>query len=174
MKDQDQDFQDFLNSKNISPPEQISANVLTHVKSDLDPSHLTVFSKLMGIQAFIGLLTLTFCPQFNLSLTNNYELFHLLHHTFGESVCMAICGSIFIGSGAIFASYLLSLGEIRKIKESKFLYYLLISSIAVLTFIFLGADIYLKLTLFWFIGASLAGALLFELNWNLRLKMIVH
>jgi hypothetical protein len=173
-KNIDKDFQDFMDSNSAHPPEHISTNILNIVKSDLDPSHTIVFSKLLGVQAFVGFLTLTFCPQFDLSLTNNYELFHYLHNTFGANVCMAICGSIFIGTGAIFASYLLNLSELRKIKDSKLLYYFSISSIAIASFTLLGAEIYLTLTIFWLMGATLAGVLLFELNRLLRLKVAFH
>ena len=111
------DFQDFLNSKGVNPPNELSNKILSFVQADLNPSHKVVFFKLLLIQAFIGFLTLAFCPQFNFSLTNSFDLFHYFHHKFGENICMAICGSIFIGSGAVFAAYLLKSAEIRKIKE---------------------------------------------------------
>ena len=173
MKDKksSQDFGDFLDPNNSSTPEEVNARVLNYVKSDLDPSHRKVFSKLVCIQSFVGFLTLTFCPQFDLSLTSNDKLFHYLHHTFGANICMAICGSIFIGSGAIFASYVLSLNEIRKIKESKLLYYTSLSSLALASFGLIGADVYVKMSVFWFLGASLIGALFFECNRLLRFKI---
>lgn len=173
MKDKksSQDFGDFLDSNNSSTPEEVNARVLNYVKSDLDPSHRKVFSKLVCIQGFVGFLTLTFCPQFDLSLTSNDRLFHYLHHAFGANICMAICGSIFIGSGAIFASYVLSLNEIRKIKESKLLYYTSLSSLALASFALIGADVYATMSVFWFLGASLIGALFFECNRLLRFKL---
>jgi hypothetical protein len=158
------DFLDFMNSKGVNPPEELSNRILNFVKADLDPSHKTVFSKLLGIQAFIGALTLTFCPQFSLSLTNNYELFHYFHHKFGENICMAICGSIFIGSGALFAAYILKSSEVRKIKESRILYYTSISIIALSSFIILGPEVYLSLALYWLVGATIGGLSVFELS----------
>ena len=77
MKDKksSQDFGDFLDPNNSSTPEEVNARVLNYVKSDLDPSHRKVFSKLVCIQSFVGFLTLTFCPQFDLSLTkNNFQV----------------------------------------------------------------------------------------------------
>ena len=70
----DKDFLDFINSKGVNPPEELSNKILSFVKADLNPSHQIVFSKILSIQAFIGFLTLVFCPQFDHSLTNNYEL----------------------------------------------------------------------------------------------------
>ena len=69
-----------MNSKGVNPPEDLSERILSFVQSDLNPSHKIVFTKLLAIQGFIGFLTLLFCPQFNLSLTNNFELFHYFHH----------------------------------------------------------------------------------------------
>lgn len=168
-----QDFLDFISSKEVSPPERLSNNILRSIKADLNPSHKLVFSKLIGIQAFIGIISLIFCPQFSLSLTNNYELFHYFHHNFGEQVCMIICGSIFMGSGAIFAAYILKAGEIKKIKESKYLYYFSISIIALSTFFVLGTQIYLSLAAFWVLGSTLTGLVFFELNRIIR-KEILH
>lgn len=167
------DFQDFLNSDKFSPSKELDDKILSFVKKDLEPSHFIVFSKLLSIQTFIGVITLLFCPQFNLSLTNKYDLFHYFHHTFGESICMMICGSIFIGSGAIFASYLLKSSEVRKIHKSNFLYYLSISIIATSVFMILGTNTYIKLISFWFIGATISGILMFEINRIIRQKLIL-
>ena len=120
----DKDYTNFINSKNLAPPSELDHKILNLVQVDLDPGHAIVFLKLISIQGLIGVLTMLFCPQFNFSLTNNYDLFHYFHHTFGASICMVLCGLIFVGSGAIFASYTLSNNEINKIKESRFLYFI--------------------------------------------------
>ncbi|MCB0272393.1 MAG: hypothetical protein KDD46_05210 [Bdellovibrionales bacterium] len=166
-----QDFQQFLATNNITAPEPIQKNVLNHVKNDLNPSHSVVYSKLLAVHAMIGSLTLLFCPQFDMSLTHNYHLFHYFHHTFGKYVCMFICGTIFIGTGAIFAAYLLKKSEVLLIKETQWLYYTSISMMAVLSFMLLGADVYLPLAVFWFAGASISGIVLFNLNYRLRQKL---
>lgn len=165
------DFQDFLNFDQINPSNNLSDSLLNYVKNDLNPSHKIVFGKLLGVQAFIGFLTLTFCPQFSLSLTNNFKFFHYLHYTFGGSICLAICGSIFIGSGAVIASYILRQSEIKKIREACFLYYFLLTSIALSSFILFGAETQLNLTIYWFLGASIGGLALFEVNQQLRNKI---
>ena len=72
------DYTDFIKAKGVHPPEELNHKVLDYVKKDLNPSHIVVFTKLLSVQAFIGFLTLTFCPQFNLSLTNNSILTSLL------------------------------------------------------------------------------------------------
>lgn len=166
------EFSDFKQSDSHSPDQSLNIKILNYVKKDIDPSITTVFSKLLGVQALIGFLTLTFCPQFSMSLTNSHELFHYFHYQFGESICMMICGSIFIGSGAIVSAYLLKTSEIQKIRRSSLLYYFSITSMALASFILIGPDLYLKLASFWFLGALIAGVLMLELNFFLRRKII--
>ena len=166
------DFNDFKSNDSCAPDESLNLKVLNYIREDIDPRFTVVFSKLVGIQALIGFLTLTFCPQFSLSLTNNFELFHYLHYKFGESICMAICGSIFIGTGAFVSAYLLKKAEIQKIRRSIFLYYFTVSSIALAFFTFLGPSIYFELATFWFFGALAAGVFMLEFNFFLRRRLV--
>jgi hypothetical protein len=165
------DFEIFEKLDDQAPTEKISNEILSFVNLDLNPTHKSVFIKLLSIQAFIGFLTLLFCPQFQLSLTNSHQVFHYFHHTFGEQMCMILCGSIFIGTGAFFASYLLKFSEIKKIRESKFLYYISISSIALSSFMIQGAEIYLNLMAFWFIGACTSGLIMFEISFKIKREL---
>lgn len=164
------DFNDFKKPSSTKPSIETKAHLLNKIKAELNPSHTLVFTKLLCIQAFVGVLTLLFCPQFQFSLTNNYDLFHLFHHRFGALACMSICGFIFIGSGAIFAAYLLKVEEVFKIKQTKHLYYFAISGLAILSFLLLGAEIYLDLVSMWFLGAVLGGVLMLNLNNTIRIK----
>lgn len=157
------DYNDFLQGNKESPT-KLDCEITEMVFKDMIPDHKILFLKLTLIQGFIGFLTLTFCPQFNFSLTNNYELFHYFHHTFGHSVCMIICGAIFLGSGALFAKMILSSSEIESIRKSKFLYYMGLSILALATFMILGAKIYLHLVLYWLVGAIFGGILILELS----------
>ena len=158
------DYEDFIGSEGVMPPKELDAKIISFVKYDLNPDMKIVFSKLLGVQAFVGVLTLLFCPQFELSLTNNHDLYHYFHYTFGTYGCFAICGALFIGSGAIFASYLLKKSEVQKIRSNKSLCYLAISLIAVTMFILFGAEIYLAAALAWIVGAILGGFLMVEIN----------
>ncbi|OUR99693.1 hypothetical protein A9Q84_01320 [Halobacteriovorax marinus] len=165
------DFTDFKTSNENRPETILRARVLDFVKNELNPSHTLVFTKLLCIQAFVGTLTLLFCPQFDMSLTNNYDLFHFFHHKFGALACMSLCGFIFIGSGAIFAAYLLKVEEIYKIKQTNNLYYFAISGLSILTFLVLGADIYLDLAAMWFLGAVVGGILMLNINKSIRFNL---
>lgn len=164
------DYNDFI-LEDQKTPNDLAKKVHHLIYQDLNPSHKNVFFKLILVHSFIGTLTMIFCPQFNLSLTNSYELFHYFHRSFGHEICMMICGGIFLGSGVLFAVSILSESEIRKVKESSFLYYTAMSIAAVSSFGLLGATIYLNLLAFWLIGAILTGALLFNVSSLLRKKL---
>jgi len=166
-----EDYNSFLIGGDAKPDENISNQVFQFIESDLNPAHPKIAMKLFSIQAFVGFLTLTFCPQFNFSLTNKYDLFHFFHHTFGEHICMLLCGSIFIGTGAVFSTLILKKQEIEKIKSSKFLYYTSISGLSISVFLILGADVYFELALTWFIGATIAGILLLDVSHFFRFRL---
>ena len=164
MKD---DFKDFVSNSTL-PKEHIDQSILDMVSNDLRADPKAIWTKLILIHSFIGLITMLFCPQFHFSLTNQHQLFHYFHQNFGEQICMIFCGGIFIGSGALFASQFLSQAEIFKIRQSRFLYYMTLSILAVGSFAVLGAKIYLSLVLFWILGAIVSGILVFELNHFLK------
>lgn len=166
------DYNDFLQAKKTTPS-RLDKNILNYVKSDLNPEHKVVFFKLMLIHGFIGIITMLFCPQFNFSLTNNFDLFHYFHTNFGHQVCMMICGCIFLGTGSIFATHILSQGEVNKIKSSRLLYFTALSIVAVSLFMLFGAKIYLNLVSFWLIGSILGSVIFFELNRLIKNKFLL-
>lgn len=155
------DFPRFVKEDSDSAPSHLSAAILTHVKQEIEPEHKSIFFKLISIQAFVGIVSLIFCPQFELSLTNNYELFHFFHYKFGEQICMMICGAIFLGSGALAASFLLNRFELKRIGESNFLYSFTIGFIALSVLFVLGTPVYNSLLLFWFSGAIGSNLIIF-------------
>lgn len=166
--DLNNDLNDFSNNNTSSAPLNVKNNVLSYVEKELNPSKASVFLKLITVQFIVGILTMVFCPQYKLSFTHNYDLFHYFHHTFGAQVCMIICGSIFVGSGAMIAAQILNMNEIKVIRTNKPLFYIAISSIFASAFTFISTDTYLTLVPFWLLGSSLSGILLFEGSVRIR------
>ncbi len=162
------DLIDFFNNPKSKSPKALDDTVLNFIKRDLIPNHQVIFGKLFLIQAFVGVLVLLFCPQFNFSITGNYELFHFFHRNLGLYACTAICGGIFLGSGLFLANFMLNRAEITAIKNNKILYTTALSGVYILLFLFIGADIYLNLSLAWFIGSSLSAIIFFELGRSLK------
>ena len=168
IDDPKNDLNDFSSSNSFDAPIDIKNSILNYVEKELHPSRVGVFLKLITIQFIVGILTMIFCPQYKLSFTHNYDLFHYFHHTFGEQVCMIICGSIFIGSGAIIAAQILNKPEIKVIRNYKPLFYIAMSSIFASLFVFISTSAYLSLVPFWLIGASLSGIYFFEGSFKLK------
>jgi hypothetical protein len=165
------DFKDFLKHNESSPSDDLSRNVLNSVRRDMIPNKGVVYTKLVLVQAFIGVITMLFCPQFSMSLTSNDELYHFFHRTFGHYGCMMVCGSIFIGSGALFSSTIMTWSEIRLVRSSKVLSYLVLSGVFATAFLFIGAEVYLDMAIAWIIGATLSGSIFFQVSSILKRKI---
>jgi len=171
MNNKRNDFKDFLDNKKSSPSTQIANKVLHSIRRDMIPSKPIVLGKLILVQAFIGAVTMIFCPQFSMSLTSNDELYHFFHRTFGHYGCMMVCGSIFVGSGALFSTTILNWAEIRLIRSNKILGYLFLSGLFATTFLMLGAQVYLDVAIAWMLGATLSGSVFFQVSSILKRKM---
>ena len=161
-KSENEEFINFLNSDPLSPPRKLEEQLMKEIRLTWYPQKRTVFSKLLLIQATIGTLTMLACPQFQMSLTNNHEVFHYFHYHFGETICMMICGSILLGSGAVVASLALNKGEVRMLRKTKTLSYFSLASISLFAFLLLGAEVYLSAAFFWLLGGVVSSAILFE------------
>ena len=163
-KNMNDDFLDFVKSESIQTIDSTDRNILSYVRAELDPPQTLIFLKLFIVHAIVGFITLLFCPQFELSLTNYYGLFHFFHYNFGEKICMTICGLIFIGSGSFFSAYALKPVEIKKIRTTSILFYLVFSTASLFTFAFWGSHVFFDVALNWFYGACLGGFTIFQLN----------
>ena len=164
-----EEFEEFMNpERHVAPSHQTSLKALNFVRGQLSPSDSLIFLKLALLQFFFGLLTTTLCPQFNLSLTNNHELFHFFHRNFGPHICMALCGAIFMGSATIASAYLLKENEVLRIQRSRFLHLFFLSGTSVCGFILLGADVYLHTVPFWMFGGVFFGAIFLNLNFKMK------
>jgi hypothetical protein len=165
------EWQEFTNSTS-QVPNELKQSVHLKIAEKLNPAKHILFSKLALIQAFIGTLTLLFCPQFKFSLTANDRLYHYFHYTFGHYGCMVACGALFLGSGMIFAGFLLNEDEIRNIKKSRTLFISAISGASLTIFMLIGAEVYLDMALYWIVGTLVGGLLSFETSSILKVKAL--
>jgi uncharacterized protein YneF (UPF0154 family) len=165
------DFEEFSKASRPGPKAALSQAILERVRSDLEPSVSLVFTKLLLVQSIVGVMTMLFCPQFNLSLTNNYDLFHFFHRNFGQTICMAICGGIFVGSGAVIGSFLLRKTEMNQVAKRPLLYYFALASVFLSAFMLLGVDVYLEAALAWVAGSWLIGCGVYLTSRSLRLLL---
>ncbi len=155
--DMDLEFETFKNSEEISPPKALTDNILLRVHKDLNPSGFSVFKKLAVIQFITGFITLLFCPQFGVGFFNSLGLMGLLMR-FGDTICMAGCGAVFLGLSAFAAAIILRPEEIRVIRHNQFIQFPLLALLAIGIFICVGAPILATLGVSWFLG-SVVGAI---------------
>lgn len=165
------EWQEFTNSKSKIPSD-LESKVQNVITERLNPAKHVLFIKLALVQAFIGTLTLLFCPQFKFSLTANDQLYHYFHYTFGHYGCMVACGALFLGSGMIFAGFILNEDEIRNIKKSRTLFISAISGASLTIFMLIGAEVYLDMALYWILGTLIGGLLSFETSSILKIKAL--
>jgi hypothetical protein len=151
------DYEDFL-SEASPPPEKLNQTVIGRMKALLNPNPLQVFSKLLGINIFVGFLSLAVCHQFGLNPFNTkFSLDQLFMSVGGHAACMVFCGVLFISVGVFAAGLFLSSEEIRSFRKHKFLQNLSLGVASISFLVLFGADIALGFGLLWMIGALMGG-----------------
>lgn len=161
------EFQSFLLASPIEPPKNLSSTILNKVNKDLNPSAWLMFTKLAGIQLITGIITLLFCPQFGLSFSQGPGLMSLLM-SFGETVCMAGCGAVFLVESTLAATLFLRPEEIKVMRKTKYLQVPILAMFSLGTLICFGANVIATLGLAWLTGGVLAGLASLELGWVVR------
>lgn len=163
------DFQDFCDGGEIEPAAGLTSSITHFVHRDLNPSMLQVLSQFALIQAAVGGLSLFLCSQFGIG---NGPLMHTFSQ-FGATICMALCGALFLGLGALVASFYLEKPELDLIRKSGYLPVLAIGVLSLGIFFGFGAEIVFGLGLAWLIGAFAGGLLALQAGSLLRARVHV-
>lgn len=164
----EKEFAEFMSTKGSTPPQALSEAILARVQTDLNPSALRVFSKLIAIHATTAVVTLSVCPQFGFRVFG--QGMGLMHYfmAFGTYGCMIACGAFFTGMSLLIAALVLRAEEIRKIHQNRILSLGAVTLLSLGFFIMVDADILLSLALTWFVGAMLGSWITLEVGWTLR------
>lgn len=167
------EFCNFVDAKQVAPSASVEPKIMQMVEHDLYPSQWLVFIKLFFIESFAGGATLFVCPQFGFGFGEHNTLIHTLHEALTPFLFYITCGFFFVFLGAALSGLLLSYDEIRSIKRSKYIYYVLYSLIASLIFFTLGAEILLLSTTAWVLGSIMGNSCGFELVSRIRIVLFV-
>jgi hypothetical protein len=165
--DWDREYAEFLSTENSGVPADLSEVVTSRVRSDLHPSSLKVFGEISLIQFGAGLVSLLFCPQFDVSFTSGMGVMPYLMR-YGEGVCMLGCGAVFTAASLLASSLLLRPEEVRVLKSHRLLQLTLLATLSLGAFLCVGAEIMVTLGLAWILGAVVGGTASLELGWTLR------
>lgn len=161
------EYQEFLRSEEVSPPPIISEKIIGQVKADLSPGFLKVFGKLTLVHAFMGSISLFFCPQFGISPLGNHGLMEI-YMRFGPHACLAACGATFMIGSAILACIVLRPEELRVLRRKEYLQVLGLGIVSLAVFLTVGQAPALTLIAAWLAGMLLSGVAAFELGVRLR------
>lgn len=153
-----EDFKDFVSGgEGSSVPESLSAQILQCIHKALNPSPWLVFFKLLGVHAVVGTLSLAICDQFGISPFNTGFSLAEYFMKFGHSVCMTLCGFLFISLSIVLGWIVLQREEMVVLKKNVFVQVPVLSALSLGVFMLLGAEIAFSIALFWLFGAVVGG-----------------
>lgn len=163
------EFNEFMSAQPIEPPKHISDLILMNVKKMMNPSPWIVFLKLLVVHSIFGTLSLAICNQFGLNPFNTQLSLSEYFMTFGHTVCMPLCGVIFVSFSVLAAWMILNRDEFRVLKKNYFIQIFSLGFLSLATFMALGAQMSLGLSILWLTGALIGGAIP---TWTLSHKKI--
>ena len=163
------EFLEFIEAEPIAPPIAVSEKIHKAIAGDLRPLIWKVLLKFGMIQVAVAFMTLLVCPQFEVDLgIVRHDDAHL-RALLGELGYMALCGAIFLSSGAILATIILRVEELRAIRKGEYLYLFIASALALMIFWQLGTPTVFASYAAWFAGAFGGSMAAFEMVKRLRL-----
>ena len=165
------EFCDFVESTPIAPSSKTERRVIQNIEAELHPTKRLVFGKFFSIEAVTGVATLFICPQFELGFGSHNKLIHTLHETLNPFSFYLVCGFIFVVLGAVLGGIFLNRDEIRLIKKSINIYYLLYALTACYIFTLFGAVVILSSLFAWIFGAFIGNTLGFNLALWMRFSL---
>jgi|GEM_PF-532653 len=151
------EFFDFMEGDESPIRHDVQEKILARVFEDLNPMPLMVFLKVGLVQLVVGFVVLLFCPQFGFSLTGVHGIMHFFMR-FGDEVCMAACGTIFVGSSLLLSAFLLNPDDLRVLHRNRVMQVSSVSLLGVGAFFCLGASVFNLMTVIW-IGGAVAGGI---------------
>jgi hypothetical protein len=161
------DFREFARLEPVTPPAGLTSRIQSVVEKDLNPSPWKTFGLLAGIHFFMGLLTLSFCPQFGIRIAGSGMGLMEYFMGFGDIGCGACCGVIFLGGSLLIASLILSPDQVRTIRKYRWLEVGALCLLSLGLFIMLQREIVLGFALAWLAGSFMGGLMTLEAGWRL-------
>lgn len=163
------EYEAFLNAEKIAVPQEHSKKVFLRIKQLLNPGAGIVFTKVLSIHFFVGLISLSVCHQFGINpfgTTSTLDGWFMAK--WGHSACMIFCGFLFVGLSVLSAGYFLSIEEVKALRRTEFLQTLALGAFSLSIFAAFGAHIALALAGLWLLGAFFGGFLATEALWKLK------
>lgn len=151
------DFKEFMDCEGTDVPSELSQKVLMNIQAQVNPSAWLIFLKVLGIHSIVGTLSLGICNQFGMNPFNTEFSLMDFFMKYGHTVCMALCGFVFISLSVSIALSMLNADEKRVFQKNSFIQVFSLSVFSLVGFLAFGADIVLGLALLWLLGGFVGG-----------------
>lgn len=168
IEEMNKDYQEFMDSKEVNPPQRIRDHIFSVVHRDLNPNPWQIFAKLSLIHFFVGVVTLSLCPQFGVRVFGDGMGLMRFFTSLGTYGCMAACGAFFVGTSLLVAAFMLNRDELRALKKYRLLQVSAITLLSMGAFIMADAEILFWFGLAWVFGSMIGGLAMLELGSILR------
>ena len=165
------EFNQFMSSEEALVPQKVSNKILKNAHTWMNPPSWIVFLKLLGVHSIVGTFSLAICNQFGLNPFNTQLSLAEYFMTFGHSICMVLCGVIFVSFSLVASWIILNREEFATIKKNVVIQIFSLSLLSLAVMVAFGAKLTLGIALLWLLGAFLGGALP---AWTLARYKIQH
>jgi hypothetical protein len=164
------EYSEFLDSDTVRVPPELGQKVLNRIHELLRPSAWSVFAKLLGIHIVVGFLSLSICHQFEMNpFGTKSSLSDWFMSMWGHSTCMILCGGLFLSATVFCAGYLLTMEEVRALKQTEFIQTLALGGVSLALFAVFGAELAMTFAGLWLLGALVGGFVATEAVFRLKL-----
>lgn len=172
-----EEFLEFLSASPIQPSARISEQILSRVHRELNPPRGRLFMKILGIHAFVSVVSLSVCSQFGVQAFPLYDAMNSFMQVMGHTYCLAVCGFLYLAASSLTFSFVLTPEEIRAIRKDRYSLILALAGVSLGVFLCVGTEVLALPSVFWLGGALVGGFGAFEVGWKLRSKFrqtLVH
>lgn len=163
------EYEAFLKSEEVKVPTEISERVFSRMEKLINPNAWLVFAKISGIHLAVGFLSLGICHQFNMNpFGTKYSIAEWFMAMGGHSICMILCGGLFLGLSVFVAGYFLTIEEVKALKRTEFIQTLSLSVASLTVFAFFGGEFAVTFAGLWLLGALMGGFAATEIVWKMK------
>ncbi len=168
LEETNREFREFIEVEPSPPPASLEEEIFSMVHRDLNPNPWLIFSKLSFVHFFVGLFTLSLCPQFGLRIFGEGLGLMKYFLAFGTYGCTALCGAFFVGTSLFVSGLALRPEEIRVLKSHRWLQISSLSLLSLGAFLMADREILLTFAVAWIVGSVIGGVAMLELGRVLR------
>lgn len=164
FEETNKEFQEFMKEPSEAPPKTLTEKIFSNVHQNLNPSSISVFSKLSLVHFIVGALTLSLCPQFGIRLFGEGLGIMKFFLPLGAYGCIAVCGAFFVGTSLFASGFFLRPEDIKVLKKHRWLQVSALSFLSLGAFIMAEAQILFWFAFVWAIGSIIGGVAMLEVG----------